>query len=316
MSITSAASTSSANSPSSTATTAAPPPFSNIFANANSAPPATNASPVSVFGGAQPASPDQASKIFSNAAAAVTPISSANIFNSANSSFGSNQQQKTGGNIFGGSAFGSPKPETASIFGGGGASASTQSAGIFGNAATVSTSIFGGQSSAFGDAINNAQQQPSASSIFGGGPTTASSFSFNQPNLGNAFSNQSPFSGAGTGGAFVQNNAPSIAETGFGGAAATSPSSAAGGNIFGQQSAFGQSNPVFGAAPAFGAAPSFGSPKSGFGTFANVNTSPTTFGTNTAKNSLFETLGSSDTGMTFGNIAQNANVQNPSFSGG
>lgn len=91
-----------------------------------------------------------------------------------------------------------------------------------------------------------------------------------------------------------------------------------------QQSGFGlsaiaaQSNPTFGSTATFGAAPTFGSPKSGFGTFANVNTNQT-FAT-PQKNSLFESLGSSENAMTFGNLAHQSPTNAPAapkpFSGG
>lgn len=78
-----------------------------------------------------------------------------------------------------------------------------------------------------------------------------------------------------------------------------------------------QSNPQFGSSATFGAAPTFGSPKSGFGTFANVNPNPTF--TTPQKNSLFESLGSSENAMTFGNLAHqspNATAAPKPFSGG
>lgn len=53
-----------------------------------------------------------------------------------------------------------------------------------------------------------------------------------------------------------------------------------------------------------------GNPKGGFGTFANVNTN-TSFSPPQQGNSLFESLGSSENAMTFGNLAQNQNVSPP-----
>lgn len=75
--------------------------------------------------------------------------------------------------------------------------------------------------------------------------------------------------------------------------------------------------PAFGA-PSFGGAATFGSPKAaGFGTFGQSAASPPAFAAQvTQKNSLFESLGSSETGMTFGNIAQNTNQAAPSAFGG
>lgn len=77
-----------------------------------------------------------------------------------------------------------------------------------------------------------------------------------------------------------------------------------------------QSNPTFGSNATFGAAPTFGSPKSGFGTFANANVNTNTSFTSPQKNTLFESLGSTDNGMTFGNLAQNQNQSPQTFSGG
>lgn len=119
----------------------------------------------------------------------------------------------------------------------------------------------------------------------------------NQSNAGGAF---------GTG--FSQGG-PSISQTGFG-----SPTS------FGLGANAAASQPIFGQqTPAFGAAASFGSPKTGFGTFSNVNINAnTSFGT-PQKNTLFESLGSSENAMTFGNLAHNqnnpANMQSKPFSG-
>lgn len=85
---------------------------------------------------------------------------------------------------------------------------------------------------------------------------------------------------------------------------------------FGLSAIAAQSNPTFGSTATFGAAPQFGSPKgSGFGTFANTNPIPS-FTTPPKSNSLFESLGSSDNAMTFGNLAQNAAAAPKQFSGG
>lgn len=78
-------------------------------------------------------------------------------------------------------------------------------------------------------------------------------------------------------------------------------------------------NPTFGSTATFGAGPTFGSPKGGFGTFSsmNANANANTSFTSPQKNSLFESLGSSENTMTFGNLAQNQNPAAPKqFSGG
>lgn len=79
----------------------------------------------------------------------------------------------------------------------------------------------------------------------------------------------------------------------------------------------GVANQAFGSAPVFGGAPTLGNTKAGFGTFANASPNAS-FGPPQQGNSLFESLGSSNNTMTFGNLAQNQNTpptQKP-FSGG
>lgn len=72
-----------------------------------------------------------------------------------------------------------------------------------------------------------------------------------------------------------------------------------------QSSSFQTTAPAFGQTPSFGGAATFGSPKGGFGTFANSSFASS----NTQQgNSLFESLGSQQTGMTFGNLAQGAQI--------
>lgn len=239
-----------------------------------------------------------------------TPQATTNTFGTPTSNAFGSSTSTTTSNIFGGSAgsvfgsaanaFGSSK----SIFGGGGGGSTTEQTSTFGS--TGSTSLFGApntatvaQTSPFGQTASQSTgslfggssfgnaTQPSTASIFGGGSTVAST-GFGQSTFGNSsFSQQSsPFGGSG--GAFSQ-----PASTGF-----------------------GSQQPTFGGQATFGAAPTFGSPKSGFGSFANV---ANTFGTSpTQQNSLFETLGSSDTGLSFGNIAQNSSSNAPksSFGGG
>lgn len=145
-------------------------------------------------------------------------------------------------------------------------------------------------------------------SIFGGGsalaPSAFGSSSFGSPAASSAFGQSSSVFGGGNAAAAQPVAAGgSMFSGGFG-----SPSAA--------PSAFG-GPPAFGA-PSFGGAATFGSPKAaGFGSFGQTAASPPAFAAQvTQKNSLFESLGSSESGMTFGNIAQNTNQAAPSAFGG
>uniref|UniRef100_A0A1I8NM08 Nuclear pore complex protein Nup214 phenylalanine-glycine (FG) domain-containing protein n=1 Tax=Stomoxys calcitrans TaxID=35570 RepID=A0A1I8NM08_STOCA len=310
---------------------AASPPATGLFAAAAAAtkPPAANifgggaatntgfgtaASGGSIFGGgggaaAAPTSPfgapanaNTAGSIFGGAAA-TKPAEGGNIFGSP-----TQQSPSSGGSIFGKSSFG----QTA---------ASPQSAGsIFGGGTTnqSSTSPFGAPAggSIFGGATTN--NSSSGGSIFGGastapafGSTTASSGfgSFSQPSNAPAFG--SPSGGFGA--------AP--AANAFG---SPQQQSAFAKPVFGGPPTFG-SPPAFGAQPTFGGAPTFGSPK-GFGSFAATSPAGSVgFGgvanpaaAQAPKGNIFETLGSTDTGLSFGNLAQSTqppNQQKPAFGG-
>lgn len=143
----------------------------------------------------------------------------------------------------------------------------------------------------------------SGGSVFGGGGN-----SFAQPANGNAFGSPSAFGGVqSVNNSFGNTNSGGMKNTsGFGGGGAQ----AQGG--FGsptQQTSFQTTAPAFGQTPSFGGAATFGSPKGGFGTFANSS-----FQSNNIQqgNSLFESLGGSQaTGMTFGNLAQGAQIAAP-----
>ncbi|XP_075149976.1 nuclear pore complex protein Nup214 [Haematobia irritans] len=257
------------------------------------------AAPTSPFGA--PASANTSGSIFGGAAAA-KPAEGGNIFGSP-----TQQSASSGGSIFGKSTFGqtSAAPSTGSIFGGGGQSSASSP---FGAPAPSGGSIFGGA------AANNT----SGGSIFGGASTT--------PGFGSAAA--SP----GFGSFSQPSNAPSFGSPGgaFGAAQPTnafgSPQqqSAFAKPVFGGPATFG-SPPAFGAQPTFGGAPTFGSPK-GFGSFAAAATSPAAsvgFGNAAAasqapKGNIFETLGSTDSGLSFGNLAQSTqppNQQKPAFGG-
>ncbi|XP_039448687.1 nuclear pore complex protein Nup214 [Culex pipiens pallens] len=245
-------------------------------------PVATGASAGSILGGGATASP------FGAAAASATPAASVGIFGGAASAAPSS------GGLFG-SVGASPAAATGaatggSIFGGSsafGASANTSSGNIFGSATTGSTGGFG--SSAFGQPASPAPAQ----SIFGGGASTP------------AFGGSSFGSPAPTGGAFSQPTG-SVATSGFG-----SPTASA----FNKPAAFGGAHtfggtPAFGAAPAFGSKPTFGSPPAVASAFGQPAANPTS-----PSNNLFEQLGSSSQGVSFGNLAQQS-AQKPAQFGG
>ncbi|GAB0099324.1 Nuclear pore complex protein Nup214 [Sergentomyia squamirostris] len=225
------------------------------------------------------------------------------IFGGGGSMFGqsTNQSPESGGSIFGGAVSSSP----GSIFGGGAPANSTGSVfgggSVFGASAQTSppalNSVFGGdtgqQTSGFGF---GQQQQQQPSSVFGSAP----------PPFGASVTSAFGAPAGGQTGAFAQGG-PSVSQTGFG-----SPNNAFAKPTptFGSAAGFG-GPPAFGSAPTFGGAASFGgSPlkPTGFGTFANAGSS---FQSNAQvpqqQNSLFAALGSSDSGMTFGNLAQNNN---------
>ncbi|XP_055916740.1 nuclear pore complex protein Nup214 [Eupeodes corollae] len=258
---------------------------------------------------------------------------SANAQPAAASLFG-NAGSNTGGNIFGSptpssasNVFGTPtQPATAS---GGSIFDQTSNAGqsggsLFGQTQAQSgfgspTSPFGGGASSggsiFGGGANAANPKPSAFSS----PAPAAS-TFGSGNAGGGFGlfSQTPAFGspsqpnANTGGGSFAQGGSSITQTGFGspnsGTAFAKP-------VFGGQPAFGGAT-AFGSPPSFGSAPSFGSPK-GFGSFAAPAATGGAFNSPTQNNNLFEALGSSDTGLTFGNLAQNnnPNQQKPAFGG-
>lgn len=273
--------------PATAASTAPPVTGSGLFGSITPAtsPVAAGASTGSIFGGGSTASP------FGAAAASATPAASGGIFGGASAVgastgglFGSVSASpatsaSTGGSIFGGS----------SAFG---ASANTSSGNMFGSA-TTGTTGFG--SSAFGQPASPTPAQ----SIFGGGASTP------------AFGSSSFGSPAPTGGAFSQPVGGSVATSGFG-----SPTSSAfnkpafgGTPTFGGAPTFG-GTPAFGGSPAFGAKPTFGSPPTVASAFGQAATNPSS-----PSNNLFEQLGSSSQGVSFGNLAQQS-AQKPAQFGG
>lgn len=84
---------------------------------------------------------------------------------------------------------------------------------------------------------------------------------------------------------------------------------------FGLSALAASANPTFGSSATFGTGATFGSPKSSFGSFGNVNQNASF--SPPQKNTLFESLGSSENAMTFGNLAQNQSAPAPKqFTGG
>ncbi|XP_053966956.1 nuclear pore complex protein Nup214 [Anastrepha ludens] len=323
----------------------------SIFGNASSGFGATGGG---IFGGAAtatiPISPQgitsgntSTGSIFGNSAAKSGDTTSTSIFGGNNAT---KPTENTTGSIFGNAAAKSAENTSGSIFGGG-AAKSPENVNVFGSPTSAGTavssgSIFGqsalGQST--GSIFASAANKPDSTS-------TASGFSFVGSAFGNATKNNSASGGSLFGGAAAspdsqqqqQSNIFGSPTGGFG-ATATSPFSSfsQGGTavaspsfgsptqqpqtgafsrpVFGGAPTFG-SPPVFGAQSTFGAAPSFGSPK-GFGTFATPTT--TSFGAPTTQSSnIFEALGSTDTGLSFGNLAQTtktpANAPKPMFGG-
>uniref|UniRef100_A0A1Q3EY95 Nuclear pore complex protein Nup214 n=1 Tax=Culex tarsalis TaxID=7177 RepID=A0A1Q3EY95_CULTA len=213
------------------------------------------------------------------------------------------------GSIFGGGSTASPfgAPATTTPVAGGGifgsvASSAATGGSIFGgssafgaSANTSSGNIFGSAASTFGQPASPAPAQ----SIFGGGASTP------------AFGSSSFGSPAPTGGAFSQPVGGSVATSGFG-----SPTSSAfnkpafgGTPTFGGAPTFG-GTAAFGGSPAFGAKPTFGSPPAVASAFGQAATSPSS-----PSNNLFEQLGSSSQGVSFGNLAQQS-AQKPAQFGG
>ncbi|CAD7012423.1 unnamed protein product [Ceratitis capitata] len=303
-----------------------------------------NTSAGSIFGNAAAKSPDTtAASIFGNAAAKPAENTSSIFGNAAAKS-----AENTGSSIFGGGAATAKPAESVSVFGSPTSTNPAVSSGsIFGQPSSVSVggnifaaaaaaskpdasataSGFSFVGSAFGGTANTVA--PAGGSIFGGAAATAADpQQQQQPQQGNIFS--SPNSG-GFGGAvgtspfssFSQGGS-SVANTGFG--SPTQPqqpqqqqqqqqAGAFSRPIFGGAPTFG-SPPAFGTQPSFGGAPTFGSPK-GFGSFATPTTTAFSAPT-TQSGNIFEALGATDTGLSFGNLAQTTNPPNapkPMFGG-
>ncbi|XP_059618631.1 nuclear pore complex protein Nup214 [Phlebotomus argentipes] len=282
-------------SPFASVTTTSATPFS--FTPASTAAATVAATPFGASGGS----------IFGSTGFQAQPSESSSVFGAANANttsifggggggvFGQTTAPASTGNVFGTPA--SPNSNSGSIFGGSTPTKSTSS--VFGGSSVfgatpatpqAQTSIFGGDNAAaaaspgFGFGQQQPQQQPS--SVFG------SPSAFGRP------------FGSPSGGAFAQGG-PSVAQTGFGSPTAfAKPQSA-----FGSSPTFG-GPATFGSSPTFGGAATFGSSlkPSGFGSFANTGSSFANASSNQQQSNLFATLGSSDTGMTFGNLAQNNNA--------
>ncbi|CAD7079157.1 unnamed protein product [Hermetia illucens] len=280
----------------------------------------TSNTPTQPFGGATQASPFGGSPT-------AQPSSGGNLFGSS-SGFGI--QSNTGGSVFGGSApaqqtnvfgaassntsiFGGQKSESTNVFGTPAQPAQSTVSGFFGQSSfgtesnQPSGSIFGGgaaspvQPGAFSSApvfgqspfggTQQQQQQQQPNSPFGG---TAQAFGGGSFGGTSAFGQSPGFGASSPGGSFAQAGQPSVAQSGFGSPGGFSQPT------FGGPPTFGGS-PTFGTSPTFGGAPGFGAQKTIFGQSTGSFSPPT------QKNNLFEALGSSDSPLSFGNLAQNAN---------
>lgn len=288
-----------------------------------------NTSTGSIFGNTAVKNPgNTAGSIFGNAVAKPAETTGSIFGNAAVKSVDNN----TGGSIFGGTpakntdtvnVFGSPTSTNAAVSSGSIFGQST--GGIFASAAaaankpdsTTTPSGFSFVGSAFGAAPNNTA--PAGGSIFGGAPAATDPQQqqqqaniFSSPTSGFGAAANSPFSSFSQGGS-------SIASTGFGSPTQPQQQQQQGSvfsrPVFGGAPAFG-SPPAFGAQPSFGGAPTFGSPK-GFGSFATPTTTAFSAAPPTQSSNIFEALGSTDTGLSFGNLAQTSapNAPKPTFGG-
>ncbi|XP_055847820.1 nuclear pore complex protein Nup214 [Episyrphus balteatus] len=303
----------------------------------------------SVFG--QP----EGTTVFGSPTNTESATSGGSLFGSQSGGFGAPSNTSSGGSIFGGGSsaaqpsspfsnantggniFSSPTASSApSVFGTPAQPTTAPSGSIFdqsSNSGQSGGSLFGGnQTQGFGAPTSPfSAAASSGGSIFGGGASATSpkpsAFSspapaastFGSANTGGfGLFSQTPAFGspsqpnANTGGGSFAQGGSSITQSGFGspnsGTAFAKP-------VFGGAPAFGGAT-TFGSPPSFGSAPSFGSPK-GFGSFAAPAATAGAFNSPTQNNNLFEALGSSDTGLTFGNLAQNnnPNQQKPAFGG-
>ncbi|XP_049309806.1 nuclear pore complex protein Nup214 [Bactrocera dorsalis] len=279
---------------------------------ASPAAPGANTSTGSIFGNSAVKSPDSTGgSIFGNAAAKPAENTGSIFGNAAVKS-----ADNAGGSIFGGTP--AKNPDNVNVFGSPtSANAAVSSSSIFGQSSgsifasaaaankpdsTSTASGFSFVGSAFGAAPNNTAA--SGGSIFGAaaaasGPQQQQQANiFSSPASGFGATANSPFSSFSQGGS-------SIASTGFGSPSQQQQAGAFPRPVFGGAPTFG-SPPGFGAQPSFGGAPTFGSPK-GFGSFATPTT--TAFSAPTTQSSnIFDALGSTDTGLSFGNLAQTTNT--------
>uniref|UniRef100_A0A1B0A843 Nuclear pore complex protein Nup214 n=1 Tax=Glossina pallidipes TaxID=7398 RepID=A0A1B0A843_GLOPL len=260
----------------------------------------------SIFGGSAPSNPFGSTPTVAATTASIFG-GGGNVTKQAEVTniFGSSTQQavSSGGSIFGKSTFGQTSAQPPTNMFGGGASQTAPSSGF-------------GSSSIFGSSSNNAV---SGGSLFG---TSASS----TPAFGTANAASPGFSAFGanqpsaTFGASFAQGGTSVSQSGFGSPSQQQQQSAFAKPLFGAQPAFGSPNAPFTGSPTFGGAPTFGTPKP-FGSFSS--TSPTTapFGNSppvAPKGNIFDTLGSTEAGLSFGNLAQSTQQQaqsKPTFGG-
>lgn len=303
---------------------------------------ASSPSGTGLFGSVATSSAASGGSIFGTANSTTSTFgSSTGGFSSLFGSVATTSSTPSSGSIFGGATAGSQQPSSpfgaattpattaSSIFGNTGASSG---GGLFGSVTTSATggSIFGG-SAPFGSSIGTANT--SSGNIFGGaaaGAPTAGGFgttTFGQPSspqsgqsiFGGAASNTSGFGSSSfgspspSGGAFSTPTTGSVAQSGFGspGSSAFNKPTFAGTTAFGGTPSFGGA-PAFGGSTVFGGSPSFGS-KPMFGGSTGFGQAP--LSPSNQSNSLFEQLGSSSTGVSFGNLAQPQAEKPPQFGG-
>uniref|UniRef100_A0A1A9X2A1 Nuclear pore complex protein Nup214 phenylalanine-glycine (FG) domain-containing protein n=1 Tax=Glossina brevipalpis TaxID=37001 RepID=A0A1A9X2A1_9MUSC len=259
----------------------------------------------SIFGGSSSSSPFASApavgtaasgSIFGGVGTVSKQAEGANIFGSS-----TQQAVSGGGSIFGKSTFGQTSTQSpTNIFGGG----QSQTSASFG-----SSSIFGGST-------NNAVSGGSLFSSSGNSATAFGSANATSPSFG-AFGAAQPSVAFSSG--FAQGGA-SVSQSGFGSSPPQQQQSAFAKPVFGGPATFGTPSAPFGGSPTFGGAPTFGSPK-GFGSFSSTSATTAAFGNTppaAPKGNIFDTLGSTEAGLSFGNLAQSTQQpaqSKPTFGG-
>ncbi|XP_062546766.1 nuclear pore complex protein Nup214 [Armigeres subalbatus] len=321
-----------------TATTETSKPTSIFGSSAAVVTGASSTAGTGLFGSVATNSAASGGSIFGTTGATSSPFGSTSGGTGLFGSVAPSSPPSSTGSIFGGSTAGTQQPSSpfgaavapattaSSIFGSTGA---TSGGGLFGSVTSPSAaggSIFGG-GSAFGS--TTATTNTSSGNIFGGGASTGGfgASTFGQPSspqsgqsiFGGTASNTSGFgsnsfgSPSPSGGAFSTPTAGSVTQSGFGspGSSAFNKPAFGGTSAFGGTPSFG-GTPAFGGSAVFGGSPSFGS-KPMFGGSSGFGQPP--LSPSNQSNNLFEQLGSSSSGVSFGNLAQQQAEKPPQFGG-